>query len=139
MRHVLVNVVPPTMLVLSGMVTSVTNRALFVQSGGLVGMDASTVGVGGVAGVSVIAGTSGGVVAASVVAGASVMEISAVAAGGSVAVEAGASVAPPPLQADRASEINAVTLNSFLTILSLLCDHVEPNGSIVSALEHDHL
>ena len=82
---------------------------------------------------------TGAVVAASVVAGASVIEISAVAASDSVAVEAGGSVAPPPLQADRASEIHAVTMNSFLTILSLLCDHVEPNRSIVSLLKQHHL
>src|SRR5688572_19572056 len=140
MRQVFVKVVPPAILVLSGMVTSVTNRALLVQSGGLVGIEGSTVGVDDVSGVSVTATVGeGAVVAASVVAGASVMEMSAVASGGSVEVEAEGSVAVPPLQADRASVINAVTMNSFLTILSLLCDHVKPNCSFVSVLEHRHL
>jgi hypothetical protein len=77
MRQVLVNLVPPTIFVLSGMVTSLTNRALLVQSGGLVGMGVPTVGValGGVTGVSV----TGGVVGTSAVAGGSVMETSGVA------------------------------------------------------------
>src|SRR5215211_2729012 len=110
------------------MVTSVTKRALLVQSGGLVGIDASIVGVAGVPGVSVTGMSGAGVVASINVAGASVMETSAVAACGSVGLDAGGSVAVPPLQADRASEINAVTMNSFLTILGLLCDHVKPNG-----------
>jgi hypothetical protein len=81
MRQVLVNFVPPTMFVLSGMVTSVTNKALFVQSGGLVGMGVPTVGVAvsGVPGVSVTAAVSDGVMAAAVVAGASVIETRAVA------------------------------------------------------------
>jgi hypothetical protein len=80
MRQVLVNVVPPTILVLSGMVTSVTNNALLVQSGGLVGMGVPTVGVAvsGVAGVSVTAVV--GVPAVSVTAGVSVTDVVAVAA-----------------------------------------------------------
>ena len=45
MRQVLVKVVPPATLVLSGMVISVTNEALLVQSGGLVGKGVPTVGV----------------------------------------------------------------------------------------------
>jgi hypothetical protein len=117
------------------MVTSVTNRALLVQSGGFVGMGVPTVAVavGGVAGVSVTAAVSDGIAA-----GGSVIETSAVAASGSVGVEAG-SVADPPLQADRASASSAVTVNSFLTILSLLCDHVEPDGIRASVLEHCYL
>jgi hypothetical protein len=112
------------------MVTSVTNRALFVQSGGFVGMGVPTVGVAvsGVAGVSVTEAVSVmGVPAVSVAMGGSVTEAGVVAAGASVAVDAGGCVAAPPLQADRASENHAVTMNSFLTILILLGNHVKPN------------
>src|SRR5688572_10203776 len=57
MRQVLVNVEPPGTVLLSGMVTSVTKEALFVQSGGLVGAGVPTVAVsdGCVAEVSVAA------------------------------------------------------------------------------------
>jgi hypothetical protein len=79
MRQVLVKVVPPATFVLSGIVTSATKVALLVQSGELVGMDASTVGVAGVAGVSVSAGVSVKAAVGSSVTAASLTEISAVA------------------------------------------------------------
>ena len=44
-RQVLVKVVSPTISVLSGMVTSVTNEALLVQPGSLVGLGGSGVAV----------------------------------------------------------------------------------------------
>jgi hypothetical protein len=45
MRHVFLKLVPATISVLSGMVTSLTNAALFVQLGSLGGRVGSMVGV----------------------------------------------------------------------------------------------
>src|SRR5215213_11427434 len=64
-RHVLINVVSPAISLLSGMVTSVTNDALFVQSGILVGRGSGVRVDSGVA-------TDVDVVGASAVVGASV-------------------------------------------------------------------
>ena len=44
-RHVLVKIVPPAITVLSGIVTSATKEALFVQLGSLVGLGGSGVRV----------------------------------------------------------------------------------------------
>jgi hypothetical protein len=129
MRHVLVKVVPPATLVLSGMVTSATKEALLVQSGALVGRDGSTVGDCAAAGVDWVAvaeisGEAGADV--SVIAGGSVMETGAVVAGTSVAVTVAVSASACPLpQADKTSAIRAVTTNSFLIIFSLLCIYVQ--------------
>jgi hypothetical protein len=103
--------------------------ALLVQSGGLVGMGVPAVAVadGRVAEVAVAAVSSAGGAVVSVAAGASVVETGAVVCGASVAVEAGGSVAAPPLQADRASVNKAITVNSFLIILGLLCHRIEPD------------
>ena len=93
-------------------------------------MDGSSVGEAGVPGVSVTAvmaaSVARAVVTASVVAGASVMETSAVASGGSVGVDAEGSVAVPPVQADKASAIHAVTMKSFWTILASLATMLNP-------------
>jgi hypothetical protein len=117
------------------MVTSVTNMALLVQSGGLVGMGVPTVGVAlgsvpdvTVADAAVTAVPSAGAAVVSVAAGASVVEAGAAVVPASVAAGARGSVAiPPPLQADKASANSAVTVNSFLIILGLLCHHIEPD------------
>jgi hypothetical protein len=59
MRHVLVKTVSPTISLLSGMVTSVTNIALFVQSGTLVGRtDSGVDGISGGGGKVDVAGAS---------------------------------------------------------------------------------
>src|SRR5512134_2310935 len=116
MRQIFVNLVPPATAVLSGMVISATKEALLVQSAGLVGNGVPRVGVmvGCVAEVCVADAPAEGVVEVSVVAGDSVMARLAVAAGVSVAGTAAAvSVGAPPLQADRASVISVVTMNSF--------------------------
>jgi hypothetical protein len=109
-RQVFVKVVPAPIAVLSGMVTSATNAALFVQSGALVGMGVPDVGV-----------ESGCVVEAEV---SVAMEFSgagvSVAAGASVSVglEAGDSVDVCPPQAASVIAINDITINSFLIILN---------------------
>src|SRR6266498_2116584 len=126
-RQVLVKVVPPATLVLSGMVTSATNEALLMQSGTLVGRDGSRVGVcatSGVAEVAVAEVSGGGTVNVSARTGASVLDISAVATGLSVTVTVAVSAGACPLQADKTSASRAVTTNSFLIIFILLCYHV---------------
>src|SRR5215207_5786332 len=112
MRQVLVKTAAPAMLVLSGMVTSATNAALLVQSGGLVGNGVPTVAVvvGCVAEVAVAVKSSGSGANVSPVTGACVSVTgTSVAAPGSVAtgssVAVGVVVSPDacPLQADKAS------------------------------------
>jgi len=140
-RQVLVNFVPPAIFVLSGMVTSATKEALLVQSGALVGRDVPTVGVAvnGVEDVTVAEVSAGNGVNVSVVTGASVMEISAVGTWVSVSVNGDVAVAAGtcPLQADRASVIRAVTMNSFLIILSLLGYHCILSLRGVALQRHD--
>src|SRR5512134_1029359 len=112
MRQVLVKTVPAATAVSSGIVISVTNVALLVQSGGLVGPTVPRVGV------NVTAVPSG--VDVSVMAGA-VVAITAVGICVSVAAAVGVSGASPPPQADKARVINAIIVKSFLVIRSLLC------------------
>src|SRR5512134_1367201 len=113
MRQVLVKTVPAATAVSSGIVISVTNVALLVQSGGLVGPTVPTVGV------NVTAVPSG--VDVSVITGAAVVATATVGICVSVAAAVGVSGASPPPQADKARVINAITVKSFLVIRSLLC------------------
>ncbi len=106
-RHVFVNVVPPMISVLSGMVKSITNEALFVQSGALIGLD------GGVE-VRVASGAEVKVADISVAAGASVavapvMGISNVSAGVGIVVSSGALALHPTTSMDISSMMNVIT------------------------------
>src|SRR5688572_2437464 len=121
MRQVLVNVEPPATVLLSGMVTSATKEALFVQSGGLVGAGVPTVAVsdGSVADVSVVATsveTETDTSVAVVAAGVSVV----VATGGvfEVATAAGVGDWVPHAENNKA-DTEAIT-TSFLFILHIL-------------------
>src|SRR5690349_10252298 len=101
-RHVLVKVVPPAILVLSGIVTSATKEALLVQSAAFAGCSVPTVAVtvNGVAEVAVaeVSGEAG--IAVSALGSASVMETSVVATVPSVAVTVAVSAVACPPQAD---------------------------------------
>src|SRR5687767_11425586 len=121
MRQVLVKVAPPVTLLLSGMVTSVTKDALFVQSGGLVGAGVPTVAVsvGRVADVSVAAislDTETDTSVAVVPAGISVVATT----GGALEVGAGAGVGDwVPHAVNNNADTEAIT-KSFLFILHIL-------------------
>src|SRR5436309_2696837 len=110
-RQVFVKLIPASTLVLSGIVTSITKDALFVQSGIFVGRGVSAVAVNsgnGVAKVSVAIGVS------VIWAGKSVW------VGDWVSVDvdmAGCAVACG-LQLERITVISEATMNSFLIILT---------------------
>ena len=105
-RQVLVKVTSVLTGVLSGMVTSMTKVALFVQPGTLVGM--------GVSGVMVIVGE---VVGVSVDVGDSVLGLGVV----SVMTGVAASSGDFPPQAERMMAVREATMNTLLIILDLLC------------------
>jgi hypothetical protein len=112
--QVLVKALPASTTLLSGIVTSATKDALFVQPGSLVGLGAEDV--------AVTSGVADGAATTSVapVTGASV-------AGAAVAIDDGAvgdgtavSVEACPPQAESVNAINKVITDSFFAIMNLL-------------------
>jgi hypothetical protein len=118
-RQVLVKIVPPTTSLLSGIVTSCTNEALFVQSGEFVGPDGLGVEVSAGCVADVVSEV--GALGVSVTVGATVVVGDAVALWVSVEIGTAVSVEAPPPQAESITAMRVATMNSFLVILNLLC------------------
>src|SRR5215216_1025991 len=116
MRQVLVKSAPAATSLLSGIVTSATNVAWLVQSGGLVGT--------GVAGGEVLVGSMVEVASVAVAVRVAVVVADADIVGTAVSVRFGEAVSTgvcPPPQAESMIAISEITMNSFLDILNLRC------------------
>src|SRR6266487_3571787 len=138
-RQVFVKLIPASTLVLSGIVTSITKDALFVQSGIFVGRGVSAVGVN--------CADVASAVSVFVTKGVSVFDVGDSISVGVCVSEEGVTAGPAVacgLQPESINVINKGTMNSLLIILTSFCvscliSLLIDLNLIISLSEHHHL